>query len=487
MEITITNARICDYYNKHPSINIETMNLILLDFLEKLSLDMTSLIQHTFESQILSEIKDIKHSVHSLNESITFNLNEHNKSFIDTLKLIISVHGNEQHDKFSSVMQRSIDSYVDKITMLLPKTSEENNKLIQEHMTIMHKNIQSDILQFMSNKNEINLTEFIHSFDSKLINMQQPLYSIIHSNQKQITDNISIMNSQFNEFKGYSDKIYTEMGEYLSKYKNSSQYKGQVAEINIEPLLNSICLSDKILNTTGQMGTGDFILVRDGMEFILFENKCYTHNVDTREIDKFYRDVHNKKLHGIFMSQTSGIVCKPDYHIEIDKNGCILIFLANVNFSSEKIKVGIKIIENLAPKLKQITEDTTIQGITIDKKALDKINEQYISFMDGKNKLKESFKEQMIANIAIVDSLAMPDLSLFLIPFYGDPSIKKCDLCCFVCDSNAKLSSHKKSHDKPIQSKYSDMTVQMLRKECDMLGIDHKKCRNKNELIKLLS
>ena len=149
--------------------------------------------------------------------------------------------------------------------------------------------------------------------------------------------------------------------------------------------------------------------------------------------------------------------------------------------------MGIKIIENLAPKLKQITENNTIQGITIEKKSLDKINEQYISFIEHKIKLKESFKEQMSINNALVDSLVMPDLSSLLIPYYGDPSIKKCDLCNFTCDSNAKLSSHRKTHDKPIQSKYSDMTIQMLRKECDTLGLDHKKCRTKNDLLKLLN
>ncbi len=489
-QIIIKNKRICEYYSSHPSINIETMNLILLDFIEHLSVDMTSLIQHTFESQILSEIKEIKQSVNTLNESFTINLNEHNKSFIETLKLIISVHGNEQYDKFSSVVQRSIDSYIDKITMILPKSNEENNKLIQDHITLIHKNIQTDILQFMANKNETNITDFIHSFDSKLVTMQQPLYSIIHSNQKQITDNMTSMHSQFNEFKVYSDKIYTEMGEYLSKYKNSAQYKGQMAELNIEQILNSICPVDEIVNVTGQTGTGDFILKRDGIEFILFENKCYSYNVDTREVTKFYNDVNHKKLHAIFMSQTGGIVSKQDYHIEINKDGCVLVFLTNVNFNPDKIKLGIKIIENLAPKLKQIIENNIKDGINIEKDTLDKINEQYISFIEKKGKLKESFKEQMRINNLLLDSIDMPDLSSLLSVHYGNTSIKKCDLCNFTCDSNAKLTSHRKTHDKTgivVQGKYDGMTISELRKECETLGVDCKKYKYKNDIIQLLN
>ena len=33
--ITFSNKRIVDYYNTNPNINIESMNLILLDFMEQ--------------------------------------------------------------------------------------------------------------------------------------------------------------------------------------------------------------------------------------------------------------------------------------------------------------------------------------------------------------------------------------------------------------------------------------------------------------------
>lgn len=487
-QIIITNARICDYYNKHPSISIETMNLILLDFLENLTLDMTSLIQHTFESQILSEIKEIKNTVNTLNDSFTLNLNEHNKSFIETLKLIMSVHENEQTDKISNIMQRSIDSYIDKITMLFPKTSEENNKLIQDHISSIHKNIQSDILQFMANKNDSNLTEFIQSFDSKLINLQQPLYTIIHSNQKQITENISTIHSNFNELKVNSDKVHTEMTQYLNKYKNSAQHKGQMAELNIEEILNAICPTDEIINTTSQTSTGDFILKRDNKEFIMFENKCYTNNVDKREVEKFYVDINKKKLHSIMISNTSGIVGKSDFTIEINKNGCIIIFLTHVNFCPTKIKSAIKIIENLSPKLKQITENNKDSSIEIEKETMDRINEQYMSFIDQKNSLKEILKEQLRTNQLLLDSMNMPDLSILLENHYSNGIIKKCDLCDFTCNSNSKLNGHKLSHTKPISEtqRYNSMTLDELKLECDTLGIDHTGIKRKVEIIKLL-
>lgn len=486
--ITITNSRICNFYSKHKHINIETMNLILLDLLENLTLDMNSLLQDTIESQILSEIKDVKLSLNTLYDSLRLNLNENNKSFIETIKLIISVHGTEQYDKFSSVLQQSIDTYIDKMYMILPKSNEENNKHIQEYFTLLHKNIQSDILQFMANKNDSNITEFIQSFDSKLINLQQPLYTIIHSNQKQITENISTIHSNFNELKVNSDKVHTEMTQYLNKYKNSAQHKGQMAELNIEEILNAICPTDEIINTTSQTSTGDFILKRDNKEFIMFENKCYTNNVDKREVEKFYVDINKKKLHSIMISNTSGIVGKSDFTIEINKDGCIIIFLTHVNFCPTKIKSAIKIIENLSPKLKQITENNKDSSIEIEKEIMDRINEEYMSFIDQKNSFKEILKEQLRTNQLLLDSMNMPDLSILLENHYSNGIIKKCDLCDFTCNSNSKLNGHKLSHTKPISEtqRYNSMTLDELRLECDTLGIDHTGIKRKVEIIKLL-
>jgi hypothetical protein len=36
------------------------MNLILLDFMEKLSTDMTSLLQNTFQGQVMNEVKELR-------------------------------------------------------------------------------------------------------------------------------------------------------------------------------------------------------------------------------------------------------------------------------------------------------------------------------------------------------------------------------------------------------------------------------------------
>ena len=58
-ETVINNKRIYDYYKQNPSIQIETMNLILLDFMEQLSTDMTAVLQNTFQGQVMTEMKEL--------------------------------------------------------------------------------------------------------------------------------------------------------------------------------------------------------------------------------------------------------------------------------------------------------------------------------------------------------------------------------------------------------------------------------------------
>lgn len=63
MSIVLNNAQISDFYHKHPDINIETMNLILIDFLEHTMKD--SLQSNPFFGEVINTIKNLKHDISS--------------------------------------------------------------------------------------------------------------------------------------------------------------------------------------------------------------------------------------------------------------------------------------------------------------------------------------------------------------------------------------------------------------------------------------
>ncbi len=495
-KIEINNKRIYDYYTQNPNVNIETMNLILLNFIESISNDMTKVMQNTMHLQIINEIKEVKCQISNLQESLMNKLFEYNKSFIETTKMIITVTSSESNEKISSFLQRNLDSFIDKISILIPKTHDDIDKKIQEYISNIHKNILFDIQQLLINKNDSSLKDFISNFETKIMNLQQPLFSMINSNHEQLSSKILSINSDLSTSKQSTDKLYFEMTDYLSKYKSSSQFKGQCSEIELGKLLNDMYKSDKILNMSSTPESGDFILERDGKKYIMFETKSYTSNVDTQEVLKFLNDSKKTNLHSIMMSQTSGIVGKPDYTIEITNSGKVLVYITDVNFSCDKIRNAVDIINNLSPKLEKIYGGTKDDTITINKEVLEKINQQYNDFIESKNKLKDIIKEQNKQLNNQVDLMVMPDLSQFLKITYGNIEKKNlyCSICGYGCDNRTQLANHQRTHKNSVlentslsESKYSKLSLLELKIECEKRSIKNLTGKKKDELVDILN
>ena len=145
---TINNKRIYDYYKANTNVNIETMNLILLDFMEQLGNDMTKVLSNSVFGEILSNVKEIKQQVNSFNDTIGAKMQEHNKSFMETTKLIISASSNENTDKITQLLNRNTDSFIERINFSIPKTQEDTTKKIQEHLSVFQKTINDDIKSY---------------------------------------------------------------------------------------------------------------------------------------------------------------------------------------------------------------------------------------------------------------------------------------------------------------------------------------------------
>ena len=447
--LTVNNKRLHDYYSKNSSVNFETMNLILLDFLENLTVDMTQLIQSSFNGQLLSEVKELKQQINTLHDSFTLKMSDNNKLFIETLKDKLMVSGTETNEKLFQMLNRNTDTYIDKISSLLPKSHDETNRKIQEHLSQVQKNIQTDIQQYLSNKTDTPLQDFISSFETKLSNLQSPIFSLIHSNQENLSNKIGSVKDDLLFTKNTTEKVYSELNQHLNKYSISSQFKGMCAEIDLHQILTDTFPTYGVVNTTGQQGCGDFMIYKEDEKFIMIEMKNYKTNVDREEITKFLNDVSNVKTHAIMVSNYSGIVGKPDFHVEID-DSCILVYLHNIQFSGDKIKMAVNLIENLSCKLKVIERQENDEGISIKKEVLDRINGELSQFLESKSKLCQIMKEQHKSNLSQIENMNFPDLSIFLQDkFVLKPKKFACDCCSNSYDTKAQLSSHKKVHKSP--------------------------------------
>jgi hypothetical protein len=445
---TINNKRIYDYYNANKNVNIESMNLILLDFMEQLGNDMTKVLSNSVFGEILSNVKEIKQQVNSLNDQISLKIQEHNKSFIETTKLVIGMASSENNDKVTQLLNRNTDSFIERINTSIPKTQEETNKKIQDSLISFQRTINEDIKSYLSSTNsETSLKDFISTLDSKILTMQQPIYTFISSNQEQLNTKLNSLRDESVVNKTANEKVMSDLNDFLTKYKTSSQFKGQCSENMLGNILNKMYPTAEVINTTALKASGDFLLKRTGKQTILLENKNYEANVNLDEIKKFLRDVNEQKTHAIMMSQYSGIVSKPNGFIEIN-DGKVIIYLHNVDYSQERIKMAIDVIDNLSERLDEISNVDDNDGYVIKKDVLDSINGQFQLFISQKEIIITTVKEMNKKLLTQIEDMKMPDLSLFLNDKYA--SIQNQQFACEVCNlpfqNKRSLASHKKIH-----------------------------------------
>jgi hypothetical protein len=446
--ISFSNKRIVDYYNANPNINIESMNLILLDFMEQLGNDMTKILSNTVFGEILKNVTDIKQQVLSLNDNFSLKLQEHNKSFLETTKLVIGMASSENTDKITQLLNRNTDSFIERLNSTIPKSQEETNKKLQDSLSVFQRTINDDIKEFLSTNNSVSsLKDFISSLDAKIITMQQPIYTFISSNQEQLNVKLNTLRDDTMSNKSANDKVMSELNDFLSKYKSSSQFKGQCSENMLGNILTKMYPTGDVINTTALKASGDFLLKRNGKQTILLENKNYEANVNLDEIKKFLRDVNEQKTHGIMISQYSGIVSKPNGFIEIN-DGKVIIYLHNVDYSQDKIKMAIDVIDILSERLEDISNVEEIDGYVIKKEVLDKINDQFQLFINQKELVLTTLRESNKKLLTQVEDMKLPDLSLYLNDKYASIQNQQfaCEICNLPFQNKRSLASHKKIH-----------------------------------------
>jgi len=446
--VTINNKRIFDYYNANKNVDIESMNIILLDFIEQLGNDMTKVLSNSVFGEILNNVKDIKQQVNSFNDNIALKLQEHNKSFIETTKLVIGNSSSENNEKITQLLNKNTDSFIEKINISIPKGQEDISKKVQENLSFFQKSINDDIKSYLSSNNsESSLKEFISTLDSKIMTMQQPIYTFLSSNQDQLNTKINSIREETLMNKSANEKVMSDLNDFLTKYKSSSQFKGQCSENMLENVLNKMYPCAEILNTTAIKAAGDFMVKREGKQNLIIENKMYERNVNVDEIKKFLRDINEQKTNGIMMSQFSGIVSKSNFFIEIH-DGKVLIYLHNVEYSSEKIRLAIDVIDNLSSKIEEISNVEDINGCIIKKDILDKINDQFQLFLSQKDVVLTTVKEMNKKLMSQIEELKMPDLSLYLNEKYASIQNQQftCDFCSLPFQNKRSLAAHKKIH-----------------------------------------
>lgn len=473
-QVIINNHRVWSFYNANKHLSAESMNLFFIDFFENI-FNHASRNTDSINSQLLSFMSEHKQQIDfiksnlltvndtlgKLNTEISGNMVSQlvniKRDYIDDVKQIVSNIALTSNDKIGSLLDRNNDLLLSKTTLLLsdiiPRTSEASSIQIQNTVKQLHEQMVDESRKLLqSSSGEKALNDFISNFEAKhslmLQTIQQPLYAFFTASENRINSNIAVLKDSTALSMNTQNKLHTELGEFLCKYKNSTS-KGKFGEHRLRSVLDELYNTADIQNTSGIKASGDFIMKRADLPTVLFENKEYDYNIPKDEVQKFMRDVENQNTNGVFISQYSGITFKQNFQIDINK-GNVLVYIQHCEYTPEKIRLAVDIIDHLYVKIQDLNLDDDNTNI-ISKDILDDINDEYQKYITQKENMiliMKDFNKKMSTQI---DDIQFPVLEKYLSQKYATVKARcfVCDLCGdFTAKSKGSLSAHKRGCSK---------------------------------------
>lgn len=472
------NKRIWTFYQEHPNIDFETASLMMIDFLENVFNKMTHDTSSSINSQLLAfitenhrQMESIKTNLVSVQDNVTkmnadfsnqlmIQLVNTKKEYMDDVRQIVSNSTLTTNEKISSIMEKNNNYLIDKTSLIL---SENVPRQIKESVKEVYSVLKTDtdILAKSYNPDK-SFQEFIKQFEQKysmmLQNVQQPLYSFFTATEDRIMKNIVDLKETSGASMTTQTKMFVELADFLGKYKVSS-HKGNLGEAKLYSVLRDIYPSADLSNTSGTKASGDFIMKRIDKPPILFENKDYEKIADKEEVAKFIRDVDVQNMHGIFMSQHSGIALKTNFQIEIHR-GNVLIYIQQCEYSSDKIKTAVDIIDSLSVKIEDLNAD---DEHSISQDVLDEMNREYQDFVLQKENAFTTLRDFQKRMYQQIDMIKMPALEKYLEPKYAcmkQQSTLVCELCrTFTATSKQSLSAHKRGCSKKYKPPMENFVI----------------------------
>ena len=470
--IVIKDDVIISFYRDNPSLNIVTMNHILIDILKKLSVNLSETINNTLTSRIYETLTHLTQDVTSLKNDISHHTNNQYSTFVDKLnqskrdyieevKVLLSNHSLTNIEKINSIIDKHNDTLISKtnimINDIIPKSQENHHNQISNSIKDLSHFINEQTNKILkSSQNENNddkntLEQFVKNIDNQfnkmILNLQQPIFTYIQASEERTLNNLQHIGDKLQKQETTQENLNIELKGFLSRYTNNSSIKGKISETELYGVLQHIFPSDEIINCSASTANCDYCVNRlnQTKPSILFENKDYSRNVSTDEVEKFQRDVKLQKTHGILLSQTTGITFKNNFQIEII-NGLIHVYIHNVNYSIEKIKIAVDIIDQLSPNIQMLSEqiDEKNININIEQDDFDELYNEYLEFNEQKNSIIETIKLTNKQTCDRIEALQLTSIKKILNKhnLLQDTELK-CNLCnTFTGKNKASLAQH---------------------------------------------
>jgi hypothetical protein len=455
--LSLQNKKLWEFYNENKHLNFEMINILFVDFIKNISQNLSSsLITTTIQNELLNSIKDLQSQIYGIKENIsslstTFSSNFHsiNNEYIDNIKHIIRDLSSENSNNVLLQLNDMSKDFLNKITELSP------NDDLYNKIEPLIKSLESEIVNDIKSNDYITHEKLMKNIEEKIQISQNPIISIIATFSDNLNNNINqIKNNDINR-----NTTFENLNNFINKTKYNSANKGNYGEAKLSNVIRNLFPEANIINTSGQTGNGDIILERTNKPTILFENKEYTANVPKPEVVKFINDTNNNNCSGILLSNTSGIVNKSNFQIEITNNN-VLVYVHKAEYDEVLIKSAIDIIDNLYNKIELLESGDNNIGVNRD--SLENIKNEYLTFVNTKRQHMKLMKENFKAITDSAQSLCFNEFKSLLEKYYPTEVFEEKFICryegCYssytsVYGRENHERSHKKNNDK---KKYID-------------------------------
>ena len=143
---------------------------------------------------------------------------------------------------------------------------------------------------------------------------------------------------------------------------------------------------------------------------LLYEFKSYDTNVNRDQLNKFYKDLETTGIkHGIFVSNTSGIVGKKDLEWEIINKDTLVIYISNTGFNGQGCIVATELLialveNNIMDKENHWLLHQNYETDDIYRNLVDSLDD-YRSNNEMIYKLRKHIKEYRTRNNIMIDGL----------------------------------------------------------------------------------
>lgn len=245
-----THPRIIRFYQDHPELDFEMVNMTVIELFEKTILDTTAArsmnerdggplqtkLMQIMQSQT-HRMDEMNHSLTNIQESmsmiqsdITTNLwnklVEIKQNYLEEFNIIVnSTTKSTIGDLLEVANQQLIDKTISIIQDAIPKGQHSYNEPIQSSIRMFQQTMTEDTQSLMKTIHSIDnnqrINEFIDNFELKskqmLQGLQQPICAYIASSEERIHSNLSNIKELSIRTQNHQEKSTKEWGDFIQK------------------------------------------------------------------------------------------------------------------------------------------------------------------------------------------------------------------------------------------------------------------------------